>query len=242
MWSGYNYLHIYSVPSRPRIDSVQVTNNSITVTWSQATGDRIENYIIEHIYRDTCSYSSHNNISNHTNNQTTVRLGDLEEFSNYQVNITAVNSQGVNSLVTNISTLSSGKHLPAVIDACMIIKITCCIMYTAPSGEPQNVNGTTINSTSIQIEWSDVDCIKRNGNISAYSVTYRAVGYPQPSLSLIALHTDRSLLLNNLVPHTNYSLLVAAQNINGTGPSREEVVKTSAVEGKFKFIITIQAL
>ncbi len=70
-------------------------------------GDRIENYIIEHLYQDVCSYLHHNN-STHTNGQMIVRLRNLEEFSNYQVNITAVNSQGTSSSVMNITTLSSG--------------------------------------------------------------------------------------------------------------------------------------
>ena len=69
-------------------------------------GDQIENYIIEYLYQDICSYSSQN-LSIHTDKQVTLK--DLEEFSNYQVNITAVNSQGASSLVMNISTLSSGK-------------------------------------------------------------------------------------------------------------------------------------
>jgi hypothetical protein len=69
--------------------------------------DRIENYIIEHSYQDVCSYSHHNN-SNRTNSQMTATLRNLEEFSNYQVNITAVNSQGASSSVMNITTLSSG--------------------------------------------------------------------------------------------------------------------------------------
>ena len=103
------------------------------------------------------------------------------------------------------------------------------------------MTGTAINSTSIQIQWGDVDCIKRNGEILGYNVIYGAVGYPQPSLSLGISPTERSLVLNNLIPHTNYSLLVAAENSNGTGPHREVVVNTSAVEGKFKLIMTIQA-
>ena len=113
-------------------------------------------------------------------------------------------------------------------------------MYAAPSGQPQNVIGTTINSTSIHIQWREVNCIERNGEILAYNVTYRAVHYPQPSLSLVTLPKERSLTLNNLIPHTNYSLLVAAQNINGTGPSKEVVVNTSGVEGKFKLIAIIK--
>ena len=68
--------------------------------------DRIENYIIKYLYRDICSYSFQN-LGTHTDKQVT--LENLEEFSNYQVSITAVNSQGASSLVMNISTLSSGK-------------------------------------------------------------------------------------------------------------------------------------
>ena len=94
---------------------IQVTHNSIMVTWSQASGDRIENYTIEHSYQDICSQHSFRNMSNHTKNQNITTLQNLEEFSKYQVRITAVNSQGSSSLVVNISTLSSGKEV--IIDA-----------------------------------------------------------------------------------------------------------------------------
>ena len=70
----------------------------------------------------------------------------------------------------------------------------------------------------------------------AYNVTHRAIGYPQPSLSSEISPTERSLTLNKLIPHTNYNLTIAAQNVNGSGPSRDVVVSTSAVEGKFKLI------
>ena len=112
-------------------------------------------------------------------------------------------------------------------NVCIII-----IMFTAPSGEPRDVTGTTINSTSIRIQWRDVDCIERNGEILAYNITYRAVGYSQPSLSLTALPTERSLVLSNLIPRTKYNLLVAAENINGTGPSGSVTVSTGDVAGK----------
>ena len=72
-------------------------------------GDRIVNYVIEYSYQDICSHSFHNSI-NHINDQKNVTLTNLEEFSEYQVNITAENSQGTSSLVMNISTLSSGKE------------------------------------------------------------------------------------------------------------------------------------
>jgi hypothetical protein len=96
------------------------------------------------------------------------------------------------------------------------------------------VTATAINSTSIRVQWRDVDCIKRNGEILAYSVTYLAHNYSQPSLSSEALPTERSLILNNLIPRTNYSILIAARNVNGSGPSRNVVVNTSTVESKLK--------
>ena len=70
----------------------------------------------------------------------------------------------------------------------------------------------------------------------AYNVTHRAIGYPQPSLSSETLPTERSLTLSKLIPRTNYSLTIAAQNVNGSGPSRDIVVSTSAIESKFKLI------
>ena len=114
----------------------------------------------------------------------------------------------------------------------MLDYMCCIIIYTAPSREPRNVTGTAINSTSIRIQWRDVDCIERNGEILAYNITYRAIGYSQPSLSLTASPTKRSLILSNLIPRTNYNFLVAAENINGTGPGGNVTVSTGDVAGK----------
>ena len=82
-----------------------------------------------------------------------------------------------------------------------------------------------------------MNCIERNGEILEYHVTYQAVGYQEPSLSLTVFHPDRSLFLNNLIPRTNYNLQVAAKNTNRTGPSSELTVSTGDVEGKLELII-----
>ena len=99
-----------SVPARPTIDTVQVTNKSITIEWFQANGDRVDKYLINYFYQDRCNHSFNSEHILYGSKQTNVTLGNLEEFSNYQVNITAMNTQGASSVVMNISTLSSGKN------------------------------------------------------------------------------------------------------------------------------------
>ena len=72
-------------------------------------GDQIENYQISYDYQDRCTDHSYN--SSRSSKQTNITLEKLEEFSNYQISITAMNSQGASSSIMNISTLSSGKKL-----------------------------------------------------------------------------------------------------------------------------------
>ena len=104
--------------------------------------------------------------------------------------------------------------------------------YTVPTGKPQNVTSYAINSTSIYVQWNEVNCLERNGDITTYNVSYQAIGYSQPSVSLRTSATARSVTVINLIPHTNYSLQVAAENVNGTGPSKEVTVTTSTTKGK----------
>ena len=182
--------------------------------------------MIDYFYQDQCNHSFQR-IINHTkveNKQ--VYLTNLQESSNYQINITAVNSQGRSSSVTSITTLPSGLFYYVF----TVIVYTYLCNCAAPSGKPQNISANVISSTSILIQWNDVDCIDRNGNLTAYNVSYQPKNYSQLSLSSITV--SRSLTVTNLIPRTNYTFQVAAVNTNGTGPSETIILSTEAVTSK----------
>ena len=103
--------------------------------------------------------------------------------------------------------------------------MTCyCCIHTAPSGEPQNITGGAINSTSILIQWNDVNCFDRNGDITGYRIIIL------PSITMKT--SESSFIVTHLTPHSNYTFQVAAVNVNGTGPNGTITLSTEAVKSK----------
>ena len=96
------------MPSSPIINSTNIDETSIHITWSTVLGDRIDYYLISYSYQDKCSHSRQPNITNQTGTRLRTDITGLQEFSAYSINITAVNIQGHNSTTRRITTLSSG--------------------------------------------------------------------------------------------------------------------------------------
>ena len=66
--------------------------------------------------------------------------------------------------------------------------------------------------------------------ITKYNVRYQPDNY---SVSQITLKTvNISLMVTNLIPSTNYTFRVAAENINGTGPDEVVRISTDSVTSK----------
>ena len=217
----------HAVPSSPIITSTNAHEKSISIKWSKVQGDRIDYYLIDYSYQDQCVYSPQ---PTETTNQTELEanLTGLQEFSNYLVNITAVNSQGQNSTTRMITTLSSGLYtyisLPNSVYGNVI----------APSGRPQTVSGHALSPTSIHIEWGPVNCLEQNGNIIGYKIHYQPLEYPQLQLSVTATTDEIRKLFTatHLIPQTDYNFNVSALNVNGMGPNGTVVLTTEAVEGE----------
>ena len=72
-------------------------------------------------------------------------------------------------------------------------------------------------STKITVQWREVPYFNRNGDIVGYTVRYHSIS----GCSSATLHSETETLaatLVELIPFTNYSIEVAAVNVNGTGP------------------------
>lgn len=110
----------------------------------------------------------------------------------------------------------------------------CHFLYLAPviapSGTPSNVSARALSSTSILVGWNKVECLKRNGMITNYNVQYGPDSYSVPMMTLKTANT--SLKVSNLIPSTNYTFLVAAESINGTGPNKTIRHRTDPVESE----------
>ena len=74
-----------------------------------------------------------------------------------------------------------------------------------------------INSTAISLSWGKVNCTERNGAITGYSVQYSIAGGMQ-STTVNVTGDVTSTVISGLIGCTQYSIKVAAININGVGP------------------------
>ena len=89
------------------------------------------------------------------------------------------------------------------------------LLSAAPSGPPTNVRATDIIPTTITVQWGEVNCIDRNGEITGYMVQYREVGTTESRRDTAS---DTVATITGLKPSTRYTIEVAAVNDEGTGP------------------------
>ena len=86
--------------------------------------------------------------------------------------------------------------------------------HTAPNGPPQTLTNTSVKLSSVTIQWSRVDCLKRNSEITGYRV-----GYHQSPTSTVkevnisgVMDSDRMFTITGLNPRTSYMIEVMAMN------------------------------
>ena len=86
------------------------------------------------------------------------------------------------------------------------------LIYTAPSGPPQNFNVLT-TSRNITLSWSLPLSSQRNGNITSYLITC-IIGNMTSSTNV----SRASQVIIAIDPFTNYTCTVSAATMVGDGP------------------------
>ena len=74
-----------------------------------------------------------------------------------------------------------------------------------------------METTSITIEWSELDCTDHNGDITGYRVRYGPTS-TTPSQKHNASISGRMFTVDREFITLSYDFEVAAVNVNGTGP------------------------
>jgi ribosomal 30S subunit maturation factor RimM len=79
---------------------------------------------------------------------------------------------------------------------------------------PQSVHivSSKSNLTSITVKWNELKCIEQNSNITGYTIRLN-----QTALTNVSSDT-REFTVADLLPSTLYTIEIAANSINGTGP------------------------
>ena len=107
-----------------------------------------------------------------------------------------------------------------------------CYNSTVPSSSPQDVMVESHNSASLNVSWRPPVARDRNGPITDYVIQYTRVG-SSDMMSMSVIGDTRVIIISGLVVYVNYSVIVAAMTVNGTGPSSDPpVVGRSGEDGE----------
>ena len=209
------------------------TATSVTITWTQpefslpvvgytVTVTRL-NGLAETVR--CASYTESRQPVTTTSTVMSVQFTDLQEFSSYRATVTAMFSATFEAIPESsnleFTTLSAGMkyhNMQAVI-----------IFPIAPTGAPRNVT-FIVNSTRVNINWRQIDCIEHNGVITNYKVVFQEQGGSVIPGEVNVM--DRTFTASGLTPHTNYIFRVAGVNSNGTGPYSNDITVLTDEDGK----------
>ena len=89
----------------------------------------------------------------------------------------------------------------------------------APSGTPESISFSNVNLTSITVQWTELPCSDRNGEITGYTVEYN---------SMVFTASNRRLVVGGLLPRTSYTFSVRAQ---GASDSQSATSSTTTPAG-----------
>ena len=95
-----------------------------------------------------------------------------------------------------------------------------------PSGSPGSVSFGTVTLTSITVQWGEVQCSRRNGEITGYTVEYSST--TPPTTNTMSGSSSRELVVGDLLPRTSYTFTVRAE---GASPSSSATTFTSTPTG-----------
>ena len=97
---------------------------------------------------------------------------------------------------------------------------SCChAFFPVPSGVPQAVLAVAIGSSSVFVQWDRVSCIKRNSEITGYTIRYAQSGGVSSDITISGTtRGDRTFTITGLIV-VNYIVMVAADTRDmTTGP------------------------
>ena len=101
---------------------------------------------------------------------------------------------------------------------------------TVPSSTVISLSAGTVTANSITVQWEEVPCLHRNGEITDYTVVARTSGEDERVVN-VNDGNARSATVSGLTPITQYTVSVAALNSAGTGPATSIDIETEGICG-----------
>ena len=109
----------------------------------------------------------------------------------------------------------------------------CSFHHNAvPGGPPQNIILMDTDPAMLSVTYSSPLLQLHNGDLTGYIIRYTRVDTDESEMIMVNgdLATTK-VVISRLVPFVNYSVEVAAININGTGPFSVTVIGLSGQDG-----------
>ena len=144
-------------------------------------------------------------------------LSGLEEDSDYNITLTA--NSAVGTLVSN--------------------QVSATTSTAAPNAVPSSVTFGDSNLTSITVQWGEIPCSERNGEITGYKVEYSSAGPPHSGSLTVSGANTRTSVVGGLLPSTTYTFSVRAQGASSATATSENRATTRHT-GKNTIIIVMK--
>lgn len=147
----------------------------------------------------------------------------------------------------NINTFCSliTLHVLSIFCVTLIVLFLCCthlFLQSVPGAPPQDVQATTLSSTSLLIEWEAPPEARQNGDITSYKVNYLKIARDdedvatQTQMMQEVGPNDRSCNLINLDKWTRYEITVLATTVVGDGPASMPIRVQTDEDGMYCFV------
>ena len=103
---------------------------------------------------------------------------------------------------------------------------------SAPASAPENVMLVVLTSTEIQVSWTEVPEIERNGIITMYEVMYDPLMTFGVLTPATVNTTNLTIIVDGLEEYVEYNISVRAYTSVGPGPYSEEVTNRTFEDGE----------
>ena len=207
-----------SVPSAAVLDDpTTVTATFIRITGSDPSGSVVTGFVVEW-QRDTsvgCFDVNERTISE-SGDFTSYTITELEPGNRYTITVTVSNSAGTAPVSNTVTAMTpeTGER-ERVPDT--QFKPWFVLSSTAPTGAPDGVREVSVTANSITVQWGEVPCIDRNGEITGYIVEARISGTLIRTVN-VNDGSAREATVSGLNPSTAYTVSLQAVNSADSGP------------------------
>ena len=112
----------------------------------------------------------------------------------------------------------------------VLIVVVVVVTNVAPSGSPSSIMFSSPTLNSITVQWGEVPCEDRNGDITGYWVQYTADNPPHTSTMTVSGVDNRMAVVSDLLPRTSYSIFVRAEGPEGMSNAVDGMVENDRSE------------